>query len=82
MRYQFLSSMPLNEVQKQYQRAKEQAGIIEAQQKQIDQLQERLLRIENMLNSDPATARATLLSRSCSRTLLAANRTKAQSIAL
>jgi hypothetical protein len=35
VRYQYLASMLLNEVQKQYHRAEEQTGVIETQQKQI-----------------------------------------------
>ena len=55
VRYQFLSSMLLNEVQKQYRRAEEQTQVIEQQQQQINQLQERLARIETMLAGAAAT---------------------------
>jgi trimeric autotransporter adhesin len=50
VRYQFLSSMLLNEVQKQYHRSQQQADVIEAQQ-QIKELEERLTRIEKILSS-------------------------------
>jgi trimeric autotransporter adhesin len=51
VRYQFLSSMLLNEVQKQYHRSQQQADVIEAQQQQIKELEERLTRIEKILSS-------------------------------
>ena len=51
VRYQFLSSMLLNEVQKQYHRSQRQADVIEAQQQQIKELEERLARIEEILSS-------------------------------
>ncbi len=51
VRYQFLSSMLLNEVQKQYHRSQQQADVIEAQQQQIKELEERLARIEKILSS-------------------------------
>jgi hypothetical protein len=54
VRYQFLSSMLLNEVQKQYRRAEDQAQVIEQQQQQINELQERLAHIEKMLSGAAA----------------------------
>jgi hypothetical protein len=58
VRYQFLSSMLLNEVQKQYRRSQHEGEILLAQQEKIDQqqqeigdLKERLSQIEKMLSS-------------------------------
>jgi hypothetical protein len=58
VRYQFLSSMLLNEVQKQYHRSREETEIVNAQQQKIDQqqqeisrLKERLSQIEKILSS-------------------------------
>jgi hypothetical protein len=55
VRYQFLSSMLLNEVQKQYRRSQEQADVIQTQQQEINQLKESLLRIEKMLSAGPSS---------------------------
>ena len=55
VRYQYLSTILLDQVQKQYHREQEQAAIIQTQQKQIDALQDRLTRIENMLASQSLT---------------------------
>lgn len=54
VRYQFLSSMLLNEVQKQYRRSQEQADVIGSQQQEINELKDRLSRIEKMLSSGAA----------------------------
>jgi len=51
VRYQFLSSMLLNEVQKQYRRGQDQAEVIQARQRQIKELEERLTLIEKILSS-------------------------------
>jgi hypothetical protein len=58
VRYQFLSSMLLNEVQKQYHRSREEAEILRVQQEKIDrqqqeisELRERLSQIEKILSS-------------------------------
>jgi hypothetical protein len=58
VRYQFLSSMLLNEVQKQYRRSQEEAEILRAQeqknneqQEEISLLKERLSHIEKILSS-------------------------------
>lgn len=56
VRYQFLSSMLLNEVQKQYHREQEQAEVINSQQQQIDELKQRLARIESMLGGGAPAA--------------------------
>ncbi len=56
VRYQFLSSMLLNEVQKQYHREQQQAEVIKSQQQQIDELKQRLARIESMLSGGTPVA--------------------------
>ncbi len=56
VRYQFLSSMLLNEVQKQYHREQQQAEVIKSQQQQIDELKQRLARIESMLTGETPVA--------------------------
>jgi hypothetical protein len=58
VRYQFLSSMLLNEVQKQYHREQQEAEVIQSQQQQIDELKQRLARIESMLGGQAPTAPA------------------------
>ena len=42
VRYQYIATMLLNEVQKQYHRAEAQAEVIKAQQQEIDGLQQQL----------------------------------------
>jgi len=70
VRYQYLTPMLLNEVQKQYKRAEEQAKVIEEQQQEIDTLkqqlqvqdvamQERLMRLERLLGTQTQTVAAT-----------------------
>lgn len=49
VRYQYLSSMLLNEVQKQYRKAQAQEDVINAQQQRIDDLEKRLSRLESSL---------------------------------
>jgi hypothetical protein len=61
VRYQYLSTMLLNEVQKQYRRAEEQSKVIETQQREIESLkqlqlqnatlQERVSRLEKLLET-------------------------------
>lgn len=51
VRYQFLSSMLLNEVQRQYRRSQQQEVLVQAQQQEINELKERLSRIEKILSS-------------------------------
>ena len=65
VRYQFLSSMLLNEVQKQYHRSELDRDVIQAQQQQIDRqqseigkLQERLSQIEKMLSTGAVNSEA------------------------
>ncbi len=63
VRYQYLSTMLLNEVQKQYRRAEAAAKVIttqeqkiDSQQKQIEDLQQRLSRLESLVDSKVRTA--------------------------
>lgn len=67
VRYQYIATMLLNEVQKQYQRSEAQADQIKAQQQEIDglkqqlqvqnaALQERLSRLETLVRTEVAAA--------------------------
>jgi Chaperone of endosialidase len=47
VKYQLLAPMLLNEVQKQYRRAETQAQIIQEQEEKIDDLEQRLARLES-----------------------------------
>lgn len=60
VRYQYLSSMLLNEFQKQYQKAQAQAGLIETQRQRIDELEQRLSRIESMVTGKQAASNQTV----------------------
>ena len=51
VRYQYLATMLLNEVQKQYHRAETQAEVIKAQEEKIDDLERRLTRLEKMVGN-------------------------------
>jgi hypothetical protein len=66
VRYQYLASMLLNEVQKQYRRAQDAAAVIQAQQKEIESLkgqlqmqnadlQERMSRLEKLVGNQAQT---------------------------
>src|ERR1035437_5868390 len=62
VRYQYITTMLLNEVQKQYHRAEAEAKVITAQeqkidsqQQQIDQMQQRLSRLEMLIRTPVAT---------------------------
>jgi dsDNA-specific endonuclease/ATPase MutS2 len=68
VRYQYLTSMLLNEVQKQYRRAETQAEVIQAQKQEIEDLkqqlqlqnatlQERLSRVESLVRVEMAAAK-------------------------
>ena len=68
VRYQYITTMLLNEVQKQYHRAEAQADQIKAQQQEIQSLkqqlqvqnatlQERLSRLESLVRVEVATAK-------------------------
>ena len=67
VRYQYIATMLLNDVQKQYHRAEAQAEVIKAQQQEIDglqqqlqvqnaSLQERLSRLEALARVERAAA--------------------------
>ncbi len=63
VRYQYLSTMLLNEVQKQYRRAEAQAEVIktqeqkiDSQQSQIEKMQQRLSRLEALIGTRTSTA--------------------------
>ena len=49
VRYQYLSTMLLNEVQKQYRRAESEAQVIKTQEEKIDALEQRLNRLEKLI---------------------------------
>ncbi len=66
VRYQYLASMLLNEVQKQYRRAQDAAAVIQAQQKEIESLkgqlqmqnadlQDRMSRLEKLVGNQAQT---------------------------
>ncbi len=55
VRYQYIATMLLNEVQKQYRRAETQAEIIQTQQQKIDDLEQRLTRLESMISKQVQT---------------------------
>ena len=59
VRYQYLSSMLLNEFQKEYRKAQSQAELIDAQQKRMDELEQRLSRIESMVAGQQAASNQT-----------------------
>src|SRR5215469_14365538 len=49
VKYQYLTTMLLNEVQKQYRRAEAEAEVITSQEQKIEELEERLLRLEKLV---------------------------------
>ena len=51
VKYQYLAPMLLNEVQKQYRRTEEQAEVIQAQQQEINELKQRLSRLETLVGA-------------------------------
>ena len=51
VRYQYLSTMLLNEVQKQYRRAAAQAKVITTQEQKIKELEQRLSRLEALVGA-------------------------------
>ncbi len=55
VRYQYIATMLLNEVQKQYHRAETQAEVIKAQEQKIDDLEQRLSRLERMVSNQVQT---------------------------
>jgi hypothetical protein len=58
VRYQYLSTMLLNEVQKQCHRAEAEAQIIKTQEQKINDLEQRLTRIEALVGARTSTARS------------------------
>jgi hypothetical protein len=56
VRYQYLTSMLLNEAQKQYRRAQSQSDVIATQQQKIEQLEQRLTRLESLLDAKTKVA--------------------------
>lgn len=56
VRYQYLSSILLSEVQKQYRKAQAQAELIDAQKERIDALEHRLSRIESLVGGQQAAS--------------------------
>jgi hypothetical protein len=55
VRYQYLTAMLLNEAQKQYRRAEAEAKVITKQEEKIDELEQRLSRLEKMAGSELQT---------------------------
>jgi Chaperone of endosialidase len=49
VRYQYITTMLLNEVQKQYRKAEAEAQVITAQGQKIDELEQRLSRLESLI---------------------------------
>jgi hypothetical protein len=57
VRYQYLSTMLLNEVQKEHRRAEAQAEVINSQAQKISELEQRLSRLEILIGSQVKTAK-------------------------
>src|SRR5271157_495999 len=55
VRYQYLAIMLLNEVQKQYGRAQAEAKVITAQEQKIEELEQRLSRLEGLVRAQVQT---------------------------
>jgi hypothetical protein len=55
VRYQYLSTILLNEVQEQYHRAEAEAEVITAQEEKIEQLEQRLSRLEGLVRAQVQT---------------------------
>jgi hypothetical protein len=51
VKYQYLTSMLLNEVQKQYRRAEDEAEVIKFQEQKIGELEQRLSRLERLVTN-------------------------------
>ena len=58
VRYQYLSTMLLNEVQKQYRLAEAEAKVIETQEQKINDLEQRLSRLEALVGTQIDSAQA------------------------
>jgi hypothetical protein len=59
VRYQYIATMLLNEVQKQYHRAEAAAKVVQTQQQKIEELEQRLSRLESLIGS-ATTAQTTM----------------------
>ncbi len=55
VRYQYLSTMLLNEMQKQYRRAESEAEVVKMQERKISNLEQRLSRLEKLVGSQDQT---------------------------
>jgi trimeric autotransporter adhesin len=55
VRYQYLTTMLLNEAQKQYHRAQAEAEVITSQEQRIEELEQRLSRLEGLVRSQVQT---------------------------
>jgi len=55
VRYQYLITMLLHEAQKQYHRAEAEAKVITAQEQKIDELEQRLSRLERLIGNQVQT---------------------------
>ncbi len=51
VRYQYIATMLLNEVQKQYHRAEAAAKVVQTQQQKIEELEQRLSRLESLMGA-------------------------------
>ena len=51
VKYQYLTTMLLNEVQKQYHRAEAEAEVIKSQEQRISELEQRLSRLEGVVET-------------------------------
>ena len=51
VKYQYLTTMLLNEVQKQYRRAEAEAEVIKSQEQRIGELEQRLSRLEKLVTN-------------------------------
>ena len=74
VRYQYIATMLLNEVQKQYHRAEAQAEVIKAQQQKIDGLEQQLQRAECNATGTPVAAGSPCAGGESSRALAAAQK--------
>ena len=55
VKYQYLAPMLLNELQKQYRPTKAEAKVITAQEQKIDELEQRLSRLEGLVRAQVQT---------------------------
>jgi hypothetical protein len=56
VKYQYLTTMLLSEVQKQYHRAEAEAEVIKSQEQKIEALEERLSRLESVVETSLRTS--------------------------